>query len=152
MLKQFWPIFSYIISGKDSLLSSYSKQNAIYPKVMATMSCDIWNLNWYLLKRNGCFKSYVTMWHENENCWWQSDCPAYSLVRELRTVISSISPAWRGTKLEWLWSERLCITPLIPEGGGDPRVSNNWCIILYGDFPKRLMMIWKSQRKKRKYY
>ena len=57
----------------------------------------------------------------------QSDCPAYSPVREAKTGISSVSPAYRGIKMEWLWSERPLIIPVIPLGrrGG---VSNDWCI------------------------
>ena len=57
----------------------------------------------------------------------QSDCPAYSPVREAKTGIPSVSPAYRGIKMEWLWSERPLIIPVIPLGrrGG---VSNDWCI------------------------
>ena len=44
----------------------------------------------------------------------QSDCPAYSPVREAKTGIPSVSPAYRGIKMEWWWSER----PL-GEGGGE---------------------------------
>ena len=44
----------------------------------------------------------------------QSDCPAYSPVREAKTGIPSVSPAYRGIKMEWLWSERPLITPVIP--------------------------------------
>ena len=46
----------------------------------------------------------------------QSDCPAYSSVREAKTGISSVSPAYRGIKMEWLWSERPLITPVTPLG------------------------------------
>ena len=48
----------------------------------------------------------------------QSDCPAYSPVREAKTGISSVSPAYRGIKMGWLWSERPLFTPVIPLGGG----------------------------------
>ena len=59
----------------------------------------------------------------------QSDCPAYSPVREAKTGISSVSPAYRGIKMGWLWSERPLITPVIPlGGGGGGGVSNDWCI------------------------
>ena len=57
----------------------------------------------------------------------QSDCPAYSPVREAKTGISSVSPAYRGIKMEWLWSERPLIIPVIPLGRGGG-VSNDWCI------------------------
>ena len=59
----------------------------------------------------------------------QSDCPAYSPVREAKTGISSVSPAYRGIKMGWLWGERPLITPAIPlGGGGGGGVSNDWCI------------------------
>ena len=48
----------------------------------------------------------------------QSDCPAYSPVREAKTGIPSVSPAYRGIKMEWLWSERPLIIPVIPLGRG----------------------------------
>ena len=48
----------------------------------------------------------------------QSDCPAYSPVREAKTGISSVSPAYRGIKIGWLWNERPLINPVIPLGGG----------------------------------
>ena len=46
-----------------------------------------------------------------------SDCPAYSPVREVKTMISSVSPAFWGAKMECLLSERPRISPVIPEGG-----------------------------------
>ena len=55
----------------------------------------------------------------------RSDSP----VREAKTGISSVSPAYRGIKMEWLWSERPLTdpgqkmnTPLNREG-----TSNDWC-------------------------
>ena len=36
----------------------------------------------------------------------QSDCPAYSPVREAKTGISSVSPAYQAIKMGWLWTER----------------------------------------------
>ena len=37
-----------------------------------------------------------------------------SLVREAKTGISSVSPAYWRIKMEWLWSEMPLITPVIP--------------------------------------
>ena len=51
---------------------------------------------------------------------------AYSPVREA-TGIPSVSPAYRGIKMEWLWSERPLIIPVIPLRGGGG-VSNDGCI------------------------
>ena len=49
---------------------------------------------------------------------------------------------------EQKWSEyevKGLLYPAHPRGGvEDPRVSNNWCIILYGDFPKRWMIDMKK--------
>ena len=47
----------------------------------------------------------------------QCDCPAYSPVREAKTGICSVFPAYLGIKMEWLWNERPLITPVIPETG-----------------------------------
>ena len=47
----------------------------------------------------------------------QCDCPAFSPVREAKTGISSVFPAYLGIKMEWLWNEGPLITPVIPENG-----------------------------------
>ena len=49
----------------------------------------------------------------------------------MRTVISSISPAYQGTKMEWLWSESPHITLVITGGEGGEQIMGAkfpcWC-------------------------
>ena len=61
----------------------------------------------------------------------QSDCPAYSPVREAKTGIPSVSPAYRGIKMEWLWSERPLIIPVIPLGRGGGAVGGGFKWLVY---------------------
>ena len=61
----------------------------------------------------------ITTRHENGNAYHRVNALAYSPVREA-TGIPSVSPAYRGIKMEWLWSERPLIIPVIPlRGGGE---------------------------------
>ena len=48
----------------------------------------------------------------------RSDSP----VREAKTGIFSVSPAYQGIKMEWLWSERPLTDP-----GQRMNTSNDWC-------------------------
>ena len=90
-----------------------------YFEVVVYESFDcIWNLNWYLFRSDGCFNSYVTMhaarkWKPLTTEWLPRLFPGQGGEGPR---ISSISPAYRGTKMEWVWIERPCITPLISDG------------------------------------
>ena len=97
-----------------------------YFEVVAYESFDcIWNLNWYLLRSNGCFTSYVTMhaarkWKPLTTQWLPRLFPGQG-GEDLR--ISSVSPAYWGQK----WSEYEVKGPALPRSS--PMVANDWCII-----------------------
>ena len=50
--------------------------------------------------------------------WLPRLSPAYSPVREAEAVNSSVFPAYRETKMQWIWSESPRFAPLMPEEGG----------------------------------
>ena len=90
-----------------SLVLCKQRQKTLYKTYMYFFSCE---------KRQKRMQNYCALrkWKRLP----QSDCPAYSPVREAKTGISSVSPAYRGIKMGWLWGERPLITPVIPVGGG----------------------------------
>lgn len=49
----------------------------------------------------------------NWKCWPQSNCPAYSPVREAKTMISRIFPTYR--KGEQKWSDYVVKVPALPQ-------------------------------------
>ena len=64
------------------------------------------------------------MQRENENRWLQSDFPAYSPVREVKTSEFLAYPPPTG---EQKWSEYEVKGPALLRSS--PMVSNDWCII-----------------------
>ena len=67
----------------------------------------------------------------------QSDCPAYSPVREAKTGISSVSPAYQGIKMGWLWTERPLHDypghPLRWGGGGEFQITGVHVLIHFSN-------------------
>ena len=68
----------------------------------------------------------------------QECLPYYSLLWLAVTMISSVSPAYCGTKVEWFWSERPHCTPIIPWGRGEVLQALNACAL-----GRTLCLLWK---------
>ena len=66
----------------------------------------------------------LCMQRENGNRWPQSDFPAYSPVREVKTSEFLTYPLLTGGQK---WSEYEVKGPTLPRSS--PMVSNDWCII-----------------------
>ena len=118
------------------------RQKTLYKAYMYFFSCE---------KRQKRMQNYYALrkWKRLP----QSDCPAYSPVRETKTGISSVSPTYRGIKMGWLSDYDYPGHPL--RGGGGVEFQMTGVLIHFSNSCKKLQSVfqweWVDDNKQCKY-